>query len=287
MRKLIMMEKRKLNKKIIFRTVFAVILCTVCLTLLGLQLGMCFADKIQCWHPDYEKVDLSGILQKQTLSDDDYDTIYRQTGLTRTGADRMLARGIEGKKRLLKIQDDYFGEYVIKNSVCAPFVCSDCIDKNITCVYLADGDIIITASTHISGWRIGHAGLVTDGKKGEVIQANQYGEKSRFGSVREFTDRVNFMVVSPKVDDGTKAEVVNYARKNLKGKSYNAAAGILTSKNKINSTQCAHLTWYAYRQFGIDLDGNGGKMVVPRDIANSPEVELVQTFGFNPYKLWT
>ena len=39
------------------------------------------------------------------------------------------------------------------------------------------------------------------------------------------------------------------------------------------------LVWYAYRQFGLDLDGNGGALVLPFDLANSSQMELVQVFG--------
>ena len=34
-------------------------------------------------------------------------------------------------------------------------------------------------------------------------------------------------------------------------------------------------------QFGIDIDGNGGKVVSPWNIANSDKLELVQSFGFD------
>ena len=44
--------------------------------------------------------------------------------------------------------------------------------------------------------------------------------------------------------------------------------------------------WYAFKHFGIDIDSNGGAVVLPKDIANSDELELVQNFGFDPDKLW-
>lgn len=49
---------------------------------------------------------------------------------------------------------------------------------------------------------------------------------------------------------------------------------------------CSHVLWYAFKQFGINLDSNGGLLVMPRDIARSPHLELVQNFGFDPEKLW-
>ena len=71
-----------------------------------------------------------------------------------------------------------------------------------------------------------------------------------------------------------------------KGIPYSAFAGIFTAKDSIQKTQCAHLVWYAYRQFGLDLDGNGGALVLPFDLANSSQMELVQVFGFDPDRLW-
>ena len=46
------------------------------------------------------------------------------------------------------------------------------------------------------------------------------------------------------------------------------------------------LVWYAYQKFGLDLDGNGGALVLPFDLANSSQMELVQVFGFDPDRLW-
>ena len=279
--------KKRLSKTKIFWITFAVFICAVMLICLAMQIALLCADRIKCWHPDYERVDLSGILNKSELTDGDYELIFNQTGLTQIGTDRILARGEDGKRRLLKIQDDYFAEHKVKGEIYAPLICSDKIDASVTSVYLEDGDIIITSSTHFSGWRIGHAGLVTSGARGEVLQASSYGTESGTGNIRDFTGRVNFLVLSPKADDELKSEVVQFALSNLKGKRYSVTAGLFSDKNKINATQCAHLVWFAYKKYGIDLDGNGGKLVTPRDVANSPEVELVQTFGFNPNKLWT
>ena len=44
--------------------------------------------------------------------------------------------------------------------------------------------------------------------------------------------------------------------------------------------------WQSYRQFGLDLDYNGGALITPKDLANSPDVDIVQVFGFDLEKLW-
>ena len=280
------MKGKKLSKKIIFVIVAAAIIGTILVTCLGLEIAFIAADNIECWHPDYDKEDISGILDKGTLTDGDYEILYAQTGLTRIGIDRMLERGINGRNRILQIQDDFFSENEVQNGPFGPFMCMDYINRNITNVYLEDGDIIITSSTHFTGWRVGHAGLVTDGMRGSILQADAVGSLSRLGSIRDFNNRVNFIVLSPKVDEEVKADVCEYAEENLLGKVYDFTAGVFSKKDSMSKTQCAHIVWYAYKQFGIDLDYDGGLVVTPRNIAKSPLVEVVQVFGLDPTTLW-
>ncbi len=284
-----MKEKgKKLSKKIIIAIVCAAIIGSVLITFTGLQIAFMVADKIECWHPSYEKVDISPILDKDELTDEDYLTLYKQTGVAKTGIERALKRGILGKSLILEIQEDFFTEHEVKNDLFAPLVCTDFLDKHMRHIYLEDGDIVITTSTHLSSWRMGHAGLVTNASKSNknVLQASAIGTSSELGSMRDFTDRVNFMIFSPKADKDTKAQVVKYAEENLTGKIYDPTAGVFSNKNTVERTQCAHIVWYAYNKFGIDLDCDGGLVVTPRNLANSPDVELVQVFGLDPDRLW-
>lgn len=278
---------KKLSKRATALTVCEAIVGSIAVVCLSMQIAFLQADKIKCWTPSYEKVDISAMLDAPE-TERDYGLLYRQTGLTKAGIDRCLERS-DGKQRILAIQSDYFGKYEVENGFFAPFVCTDYIDKYISHLFLEDGDIIVTSSTHFSGWRIGHAGLVTDANYDRVIQASAYGSTSEIGKIEDFTDRVNFMVLRVKdeyVNDETRGEIAKYAAENLCGKKYDISAGVLSSKNKVKRTQCAHLVWYAYKQFGIDIDGNGGPVVTPRNIANSPKTELLQVFGFDPVKLW-
>lgn len=282
-----MKEKgKKLSKKIIFATVCAAVIGTILIACTGFQIAFLIADKIECWQPDYEKKDISKILEKSKLSEEDYGLLYAQTGLTKLGIDRALARGSAGISRILEIQNGYFTERTVINEFWAPFVCQDKIDGRMSYVYLEDGDIVVSSSTHISGWRTGHAGLVTSAAGNLILQASAIGETSTYGSMKDFYNRVNFMILSPKVDKETKAKVVEFAEDNLLDKIYDPTAGVFSNKNEYERTQCAHLAWVAYKQFGIDLDSDGGLVVTPKDIVNSPYVEVVQVFGFDPVKLW-
>ena len=54
----------------------------------------------------------------------------------------------------------------------------------------------------------------------------------------------------------------------------------LTTIPALKGTQCAHLVWYAYKQVGIDLDSDGGLIVTPYDIQNSPYLDVIQLYGY-------
>ena len=152
-----------------------------------------------------------------------------------------------------------------------------------------DGDIIVSATTHVSGFRLGHAALIIDGKNERMAEAFGPGSKSEITSVHSFTNLADFMILRPKFDKEFREQVAAYAKDNMIGADYNFSIGILSKKyneEKFTRTQCAHLVWYAYRHFGVDLDSNGGLVVTPPEIANSPYVEVVQIIGFDPVKLW-
>ena len=286
------MKKKKLPKNILCVAICALIIGILTLICASGQIAYEVADTFECWRPDYamEKDELLRVMAKpdEELTEDDYSFLYRQTGLTKLGIDRARANDTWGVDLVSEIQDDYFAEHTVKHKKFAPYICFCEIDGHVQNIYLEEGDIVVSYSTQLIGWRMGHSGLVTRayGVRGEVLQAAAIGTVSDFGDIDDFTDSVGFMVLSPKVDGEIKRQVVNYASQNLLGISYDPFRGLFSSKNKIDTTQCAHLVWYAYNQFGIDIDGNGGGLVTPKDFANSPTMEVVQVFGFNPNELW-
>ena len=255
----------------------------VLLTLAAIQIGT-YVSAVRTVYakPDYPQTDISSILEKTVLSDSDYELLYRQTGLTKIGVDRCRVRGRSGLERIKRIQTDMFSEYTVSCDWFAPFCCSKGTDTAAACCFLENGDILISSATHIAGCAVGHAGLVTDAARGEVLQAVSYFKKSSFGAVRDFTARINFMILSPVAPEEVKEAAARYAKNNLAGKNY----GVCPSKRECRRTHCAHLVWYAYKQLGIDLDSNGGFFVTPKNIANSPRVRVVQVFGFRPDSRW-
>lgn len=257
-------------------------------TLGVLQLGAVYTERSWAhWRPDYAKVDLLPILEKTELTEEDYQTVYRQTGLTRLGVDDLLEKG--GKDRILAMQEYYFKDHELIINNFNPFTYSEKIDDRAPMAILEDGDVLVTASTRVSWWRYGHAAIVVDGANGIIAESISPGSVSDTDSADTFANLANFMILRPKADAATKAEVARYVRENLLELPYQMTTGIFTKKypDELKTSQCAHLVWYAYKRFGIDLDSNGGAVVKPQDIANSEYVEVVQTFGFDPDILWS
>lgn len=257
-----------------------------------LQAGVMYtAASWEFWYPDYEKVNIEPLLKKANRTEEEYQTLYAQTGLTKTAIDDMLSETNlleENIQRILEIQAVYFTPAELRSRCFNPFTYLDEIDIHTKLLRLRDGDIIVSATTRVSWFRYGHAALVIDGDEETIIESIGPGTDSKTNSALTFCDLANFLVLRPKVDKQTKSEVVAYARENLKGIPYRLTTGILYDKapENIQVSQCAHLVWYAYNRFGIDLDYNGGAIVKPQDMALSDKVEVVQVYGFDPVKLW-
>lgn len=285
------MSNREETQKKPRKRLRALLLCIVVFVggILGaFQLGVVYTDSTwERWCPDYAKVNVLPVLQKQTLTDEDYDLLYHQTGLSKTAIDDMRVKK-GGIDRILEIQTSFFTDYEMNTYWFAPFTYMDEIKGFATMCDLKDGDIIVSSTTRVSWWRYGHSALVSNGEKQELVESIGPGIKSKKTSAHDFTYLGTFLVLRPKIDEQVKQQVANYAKKHLLGLTYRFSIGLFSPKyvDDIRITQCAHLVWYAYKKFGFDLDSNGGWLVKPQDMALSKHVEVVQTFGFNPDTLW-
>ena len=278
-------KRRKLHKGVaillgvllFFLTVFGV-LC----------LGVLYQNRHwQYWRPNYEKISIEELLDKPSRTAEDYAVLYAQTGLTQIGIEDTLAQQ-DGKQIVLDIQEYYFRRITIRRDYASPLMYQDKTVSRATLAHLQNGDVLVSASTVVSWWRWGHCALVVDGAGGLIIESIGIGKDSKYNTSEGFSDLASFMILRPKMDKESKAQVVAFAKEKLVGLPYVFTVGILSKKNpkKIKSTQCAHLAWYAYKCFGLEIDGNGGRLVLPQDIANSSNVEIVQIFGFDPERLW-
>ncbi len=284
------------------RSVFLLFLIgtVFCLTVASAGIFFLVADAV-CetaarFVPSYEKADLGPLIEKEVWTEEDYDLIYRQTGLARAGADSVP------RSDLKKFQDAFFFEGEIYHEMTTPITPHDKLrdpatkrDVTAPVVPLEEGDIILTSTTHLFGWRHGHAGLVVNGTLGSTLESFSIGVDSgtKTGGVRWFARSTNFMVLRLK---GATAEerkkIADDAARELKGLSYNVFLGFFLPKDQCENgrtptaTHCSHLVWQAYKNAGYDIDPTGGPLVTPDDIANCPLFEVVQIYGFDPDKLW-
>lgn len=236
--------------------------------------------------PNYPRQDLSDVLAKEEWSDEDYDLIYRQTGLTRAYFEGLDARPDE--EFILRCQNDLFFEGEYEHDADTFGTAHDYFpDEYFAMVELEPGDVLISASVHTMGWKNGHAALVVGGYS--VLQAFGVGTVSDIVSPSWFRRAANFMVLRPKLEKSETDRVVSWALKNMNGVEYSLFTGIFSPKDQTDDprdTQCAHLVWQAYYACGYDIDSTGGPVVSPKNIANSDLFEVIQVNGFDLDTLW-
>ena len=222
------------------------------------------------------------------LTTEDYEIVMSQTGLGKSAFDSLVFQG-----RMDKIEDYREYYFLDKEFYCyreGVFACHESIkdsnDEFIDNPPFADirnGDIIVTLSIHSLGWRHGHAAIVVDAEKGLCIQANMVGEKSGYGYVNTWKDFPMVALLRVKDESSEKTEeIAKYAEDNLRGLPYSLFSGIVTGRNSEKvpyATQCAHLVWYAYYHFGIDISPQGGRIITPYDFLKSEKLEVVQVYG--------
>lgn len=238
--------------------------------------------------PEAEKYALQQLAGEIIDTPQEILLLSQQTGLNENVILKLLAenRGDE----LVKIQEIYFAPITIEFLQTTPLTISEWLSEEseqaiggMPLVDVQDGDILVTKNSRFLGWRNGHAGLVVDAEKGLVLEALTIGSPTKLCNIKRWEKYPSFQVLRLKGD--VASQVAAYAKENLTNIPYHLLADILKS-NKADElaiptgTHCAHLIWYAYKQFGIDLDSDGGLIVTPTDIANSPYLELVQSYGY-------
>lgn len=242
--------------------------------------------------PQTEKTDIRPLLEQTQTTKQQLDVLSAQTGLHPGIIQRMLSQG-KGAI-LLQIQQRYFADVKVKAQSSTPLTVSEiCVDKQgrrtigMPLVDLQDGDVLVTKNSRFLGWRNGHVALVVDAKRGMLLEAVMLGTKTRLCSVDKWSSYPSFQVLRLKEEyrqvkgdlkDSLPKLVAEYARNNLVEIPYHLLAGIFDEE--LRGTHCAHLVWYAYKQFGIDLDSDGGLIVTPNDIQNSDYMEKIQTYGY-------
>lgn len=251
------------------------------------------AERDAHFTPDYEKVDLEAFLEKAELTDEEYAVIFGQTGLAKPGVDELYRLGRQNE--LLCLQERFFapveyhcsGRYVICRS--------ERLDgEEETAGFLPTvhtGDILITFSGHVFGWRSGHAAIVVDGEKGLTLEAISPSCNSCLCELSHWREYPQFVLLRPKnLTERECGEIAAYAVENMNDIPYDlfrwAERGNGQDEEcKVTGTQCAHLVWAVYYHFGYDLDSDGGYIVTPMDLCRSGLLEVVQAYGIDAKKL--
>ena len=240
--------------------------------------------------PTVSPIDISVILQNKSLTDDDYKTLFHQTGLGRVAIDDIMQND-GGLQKILSFQKSYFKVRDVKCESLIPFLTNqEVLSEKFPLAPYKDGYILITKSTHTSFFRHGHAAIVVDAKKGKVLESLMLGTKSQISDIDYWTSYSSFIMLKLKnVQAQDLSEIATYAREHLTNIEYEITAGLFRKfvpDDKIKGTQCSHLVWYPFEKFGYDIDSDGGWLVTAKDIVNSPLLEVVQIYGVNPDNVW-
>jgi hypothetical protein len=277
-------------------------------------------EKFGHYYPDYQRVDLKATLkttdnQAPNLNVYDkilivnYDLLFKQTGLGKEAVNQVY-EDCKGNissfiDEMISYQEAFFTDEAY---LCEKVGIITYEEKMVTAngkraksykiPSIMVGDILITKATHSIGFRHGHSAIVVDSEGNKTLESILLGYNSDYQSIDKWRGYPSFIQLrlKPGIEIGK-----NISREEL-GKlvgafaekyTYDIPYGLLTglpikspAPDKIRKTQCAHLVWYAYNNFGIDLDSDASWLVTPKDIANSDKVEVVQIFGVNPNEIW-
>jgi len=251
-----------------------------------LEVGLRSSVSTRPWAPDYPKEDIGAVLFKDSYTDEDYEFLFRQTGLGRIGIDELVAAG--DYEKIITIHHQFFDAQSLTYDRFSLFAAvlrrSNTVTRH---AILADGDILYSPSTYFSFVEIGHTAIVTNGNEELIAQASGYGTPLIELDTRNFFARPMYAVLRVNVPEEARADAVKYVKDSCLGAEYSIFAGLFgdEGEGELSKTHCSHFIRLAYNQAGIDLDSNGGMLVLPRDIFNSPYVTVVQIFGIDPQKI--
>lgn len=238
-----------------------------------------WAHRTAYFVPDYPQITLT--------EHTDYETMFLQTGLGRAVVDKLLTAG--EFQTILDEQDAFFQP---PQAECTPllgwFTREDRFvnGTGIPPVDLQPGDILLTLSTHTAGWRHGHAALVID--KNTTLESIMLGANSTLVNAGHWASYSNYAVLRIKnVTPELQQQVAQYGKAYLLDVPYRLTSGWIGPKapqpgDAQFGLHCSYLVWYAWNQFGYDLDSDGGRLVTACDLLYSDQLEIVQIYGMDP-----
>ncbi|MBR2916522.1 MAG: hypothetical protein IKC07_02830, partial [Clostridia bacterium] len=265
----------KKNKKILLILIFALLISFWCAS----------CERNAYFEPEWERKDISALLEKEKLNEKDYALLRTQTGLSKSGIDSLIKSG--RKEEIYDFQEQYFApcEYE-REFLFVPIVAYEHkTGEGVKTVPLEKGDVLVSLTTHSLGFRHGHAGLVLDEETGKTLEHMVIGELSGYSNAKTWDIYPTFAVLRHK-DNAVAEKAAEYAKEHLVGVAYNPLAGIIKKdksvEEEISSSHCSHLVWQAYFAVGEDIDGNGGRVVLPKDFLECEDFEIAQIYGIEP-----
>lgn len=262
------------------------------------------------WIPDYEMSELPSFFKVSQLSSEQLLEIYRQTGVSEVGLLRLEEQG--RLEELEVFQRAFFLEGVVMESedltalsyplttlpifseMNSPISWEEWVvdfegnrGAYLPMVPLSKGDVLLTPSSYCFGFRQGHAALVIE--EDTTLESVVLGTNSKFQWAGKWQGFPAVVILRPKEEEMAE-RAVEFALSHLVDIPYVLTIGVFSDKylgfDRVWGTNCSHLVWQAYEWAGIDIDGNGGRQVLPQDMGYSSQLEVVQIWGINPEEMW-
>lgn len=243
--------------------------------------------------PEAEQANISQVLNKDSLTKDDYSFLWEQTGLSKTVIDQLRSKP-NGIREIKKAQTILFEPPSFVCKEISGFSKAETIEdkKNFCPVYdLMPGDVLLTKSTHTLCYRHGHSALVIgDGMLAEataignpvsVTDTSKWGGYPSAIQLRITKEAAAKTGMTP---EELGEAVSSYAEQNLLGENYHLLAGAFGHGIESGETQCAYLIWEAYQAFGVDVSARSFP-VTPASLLNSKQFEVISCRGFDPEKI--
>lgn len=271
-----------MKKKKVLYSIIILVMATVAL----LYFWENYAEGGAHYTPDYPIVSLRSYVEKEELDKGDYDLLFKQTGLGKSAINALWEAGRQ--EEIISVQECFFEKVTVtceNNTVISKeeSLCKDGENYKVYIPVIEEGDILITFNTHVFGWRVGHAALVVDAEVKKTLEARVLGTDSAVMTMSHWEEYPSFAVLRLKgVSLEERSLVAENALDKLRGVPYSLRAGLF---GQGEGTHCSHLVWSAYKYSGYDLDSDGNWPVTPRDIFESPLLEVVQIYGMNPEAL--
>lgn len=237
------------------------------------------------WLPDIEYQNITSIVEKEVLTDEDYITIFNQTGISPYSVKQIKSSG--DLSIISELNTLYFDRQEIgQKYLCFPITTMEYnVEEKTPIVPLKNGDILINFSTSTFDWRHGHSALIIDAENDKTIEHTLVGAQSHIGSISSWSTQPKFVVLRYE-DEEVVNKVVEYAKENMIGVDYDIFVGIDGKKDKSNekrkyASNCSHIVWQSFKSQGVDIDSNGGIFVTPRDIALCKKLKVIQIMGID------